>query len=83
VGNPEETGPHGSPRCQCIEINVGLVEKGKRWRGMDLCGSGYGYFAGSFENTNKLSRSIKCGEILNYLENCWLFNKDCNPLFLR
>jgi hypothetical protein len=29
VGKPEETGPHGSPRCQCIEINVGLVEKGR------------------------------------------------------
>jgi len=29
VGKPEETGTHGSPRCQCIEINVGLAEKGR------------------------------------------------------
>ena len=31
----------------------------------------------SFENTNKLSHSVQCGEILVYLKNCWLFNKDC------
>jgi len=29
VGKPEETGTHGSSRCQCIEINVGLAEKGR------------------------------------------------------
>jgi hypothetical protein len=44
---------------------------------MDLCGLGYGYVAGSFENTNKLSRSINCGVIIDYLKNCLLFNKEC------
>jgi hypothetical protein len=29
VGKSVAMGPHGSPRCQCIEINVGLAEKGR------------------------------------------------------
>jgi hypothetical protein len=47
--------------------------------GLDSSGSGYEPVAGSCEHGNKHSGSIKGGEFLRQLSDCWLFEKDSAP----
>jgi hypothetical protein len=44
--------------------------------GLDSFGSGYGPFAGCCEHDNDPSGSIKCCDLLDYLNNCEVIRKD-------
>jgi len=46
---------------------------------MDASGSGQGPMMGSCEHGNKPSGSIKRGEFLDYLSDCWLLKEDSAP----
>jgi hypothetical protein len=56
-------------------IKMNLRETGWDY-GVDRSGSGQGQVAGSCECSNETPGSIKFGEFLELLKNCWLLRKD-------
>jgi hypothetical protein len=72
VGKPEREPPFGRPRRRLFEVNIKMDLK--KVCGLGSCGSVQGKVAGTCKHGIELSISIKCGEILDYLRNCQLFN---------
>jgi CO dehydrogenase/acetyl-CoA synthase beta subunit len=52
---------------------------GMGWHGLDWSGLEYGHVAGSCKCGKEISVSIKYGESLDWLRNCYLLKKDSAP----
>jgi hypothetical protein len=81
VGESERRKPLGTPRRR-LEDNIKMDLQELVWgNGLDLSGSGKGQVAGFCKGGNKepSSRSIKCGEFLDYLKTGFLLKKDSAP----
>jgi hypothetical protein len=73
AGKPEGRRPLGRPRCMWVDnIKMDLGEIG--WDGMVWTGSIW-VRIGTSEHSNKFLGSIKCWEILQYLQNLQLLKK--------